>query len=173
MISPKSVTVVVDSREKYPLLFPETLVWHPDRAVGSGSRVRVRVDVRKLDHGDYLLAKWPGVAIVERKASLEELCQNLLTDDFARFTHALDRLRAGCRFPYVLVEEGPSSLLTPSHNCQCPARVMDAFYAACARRGIGVWMVGRHTTPDSRRKLGEHVVRLLLGHALHSSKESA
>lgn len=163
----KSVTVAIDSREKCPLLFPDTIVWHPDRSAGRGCQVRVKTDVRKLDSGDYLLPKWPSCAIVERKASLNELCQNLLTDDYSRFSAALQRLRDSCTFPYVLVEESPSGLCVPTERCDQPSRVMDCFYASCARLGIGVWMVGRSSSIASRRRLGEHVLRLLLGHAFH------
>lgn len=162
---PRSVELVVDSREKYPLLFPETITWHPDRSSDT-KLIKLKVVEAKLDYGDYLLAKWPDKAVIERKGSLDELCQNLLTDDYARFTAALDRLIANCTAPYILLDASITDLWTPTAHCTEPAQVWDALCRTVVHRKIPLLWAGSAKLAGPRRILGGQIARLLLAHAL-------
>ena len=84
-MSRPTYTILIDTREKLPLLFPKTIALG-DRLVDLKTR-RVR-----LSTGDYQLdsTREEGV-VVERKRNLEELASNF-TRDWPRFRRALDRL---------------------------------------------------------------------------------
>lgn len=162
-VVPKSVTVIVDSREQVPLLFPSNLLWFPDRSP-DGKMIRVKKKVQKLDAGDYCLKEYPDVVGIERKGSNSELHGNLLTKDYARFSNAIARFRAAYKYKYLLLDDSIGNLWMANEYCPNPPRVWD-----CLMRELGdiqlLWGCNaKYAGP--RRILGEQIVRLMLAHAL-------
>ncbi len=162
---PKSVELKIDSREKIPLLFPSNILWFSDRS-SEGRMIRIRTKVAKLDYGDYLLSNWPDAAAIERKGSLDELNQNLLTGDYSRFMEATRRLCDGCRHPYLLLDSSIATLWTPTERCPRPEQVWDALCHLLATTPLRLLWGGNAKHAGARRILGEQLIRLLLSHAL-------
>lgn len=163
---PKSIEIKVDTREKCPLLFPANLEWHRDRGLDSGHLIKIKVKEAKLDYGDYLLSNWPSCAVIERKGSLDELNQNLLSDDFTRFTSALRRMCENCRHPYLLLDASVTALWTPTQYCTSPERVWDALCSILGTFNVRLLWGSNAKHAGPRRILGEQVLRILLAHAL-------
>jgi ERCC4-type nuclease len=159
----KSVTVLVDSREKYPLFFPAKLEWWRDRGT-QPHLIKVKTKVMKLDIGDYQLADHEDCCVFERKGSIRELHNNLLTDDFPRFMTAIRRL-ATVQFPYLLLDIRPGEVLVPTKDVPQPARVFAALCGIFHHFNIRVFYSGRPTTAVARRSLGTQVLLTMLGHA--------
>jgi len=169
---PKKITVYTDSREKIPLLFPETIRYFPERTAKTGRLIQVVNERKKLSEGDYCLAKWPDKALVERKGSLEELSANLLSVDYKRFSSALDRLSQAAEVPILLVDCGPGELWRPSYYCPEPGVILDSLYRELAIRGIRFLWVGPCKTTKARRMLGEHVLRMMLCYAIGNPEKN-
>lgn len=170
---PKTITVIIDSREQIPLLFPENILYYPDRSPDS-RQIRIKTKVSKVDAGDYCLQPWYKVldkhpCLIERKGANTELHQNLLTKDYKRFTAALDRLVSYCRHPYLLLDVAIADFWTIKEHCPNPERVWDCLIREVSSRGINLlWGCNaKHAT--SRRILGEQCLRILLSHALETS----
>lgn len=163
---PKSIQITIDSREKVPLLFPSNIIWYRDRGYGEGHLVKVKTKVAKLDYGDYLLSNWPNAAVIERKGSLDELNQNLLTDDYERFMSATRRLCENCRHPYLLLDTSIATLWTPTERCPSPERAWDALCQILSTFGVRLLWGGNAKHAGPRRILGEQILRILLSHAL-------
>ena len=167
---PRSMTLVVDSRERYPLLFPANIEWHVDRGLGDKKLIRIKHKVAKLDWGDYLLEGYSANSAVERKGSLDELHQNLYTDDRERFLKAIRRLRENCRHPYLLLDVSPLDLWKPTPRANDPAAVWDALIDVVSMFGLGLLWGANAKLPGARRILGEQVLRILISHALREEK---
>jgi len=147
-------TILIDTREKLPLLFPKTIALG-DRLVDLKTR-RVR-----LSTGDYQLdsTREEGV-VVERKRNLEELASNF-TRDWHRFRRALDRL-AECACPIILLEGSPSAYLRPTKKFPRPDLIVDKLLLALSIRRIHLWFIGACNHPTSRRLTGELLARYML-----------
>lgn len=169
---PRSVTVFVDTREQYPLLFPQTVRYYPYRSGVTSYLIHVNVEPRKLATGDYALAGATDRALIERKGALGELAKNFLTRDHKRACAALDRLVEACTHPYLMLEETPAGLFpsvpprwatakSPSPDC-----VVDAFLREVISRRIQLLFVGRTHGVAHRRKLGHFILKILLAHGL-------
>ena len=170
MVVPRIITVDVDSREKYPHLFPSTILWHPDRSPHS-HLLEVRTHTCKLDAGDYRLADYPDAAGIERKGSAAELCSNLYTADYTRFLAALTRFNTAFRVPYLLLDAAPADLWKPvklgsSGPGVSPACIWDTLCRTLAATNIRLLWAGGCKHAGPRRILGEQITRLLLAHAL-------
>lgn len=163
---PRSLTVYVDTREKYPLLFPATIQYWPKRLAAKPTTIVLRPTKRRLDTGDYLLARWPTTCIVERKASSSELWGNLMTSDFPRAEAALTRLAEGCTHPILLLDMSPTEALRRSEYCMEPARALDQLYRMVISMGIHLLWAGNCRANGPRRALGEQAVRLMLAAAM-------
>lgn len=166
---PRSLTVLVDSREKYPLLFPAHIDWYPSRG-GKPKKIVVCTDKRVLEAGDYALEEYAYGCIIERKGSLRELHQNLLTDDYKRFKAAIERLAEACRYPYLLLDMTPADLHRPTEHVESPAEVVDALMEFVHRYGLRLWFAGSCKQYQARRILGEQVVRVILAHSLRDEE---
>lgn len=165
---PSKLIVLVDSREQTPLLFPATLsLWLPWSR--KTERVSIVPKTVKLDSADYRLDMCPDLAAVERKGSMGEICTNLCSDDYARTTASLSRLVSSARFPYLMVEAGPSEFITPTRYCENPEYVLQRLVAICQKFNIRLVLGGRAHTPAARRALGTLTLHLLLGHWLETA----
>lgn len=148
----QTLTILQDTREQVPLLFPSTL------SIG-GRRYRIHVKKKKLDAGDYAL-EGTNTAIIERKASIRELFKNLVTDDKRRTKKAFDRLCKATSNPILLLEGSPGDLLADK-NVYNSGAVLQKLLDECAERGISIIFVGKCRYPARRRQVGELVIRTL------------
>lgn len=162
--SPSSdIVLVQDTREKFPLLFPASLDLH--------GRIRqVRIVKRAMPAGDYTLDGCEDLSIVERKGSLREIHQNLLTSDKRRFKRAIDRLCGATAHPILLIEGTPYQFTTPTRDFPRPASILQLLLDLCAERRIDILMPGNFRRPARRRSTGELVLRILLSHAIAAGR---
>lgn len=170
---PKTLKVSVDSREKKPLLFPETLVWNPVRGMDSVT-MKIKIVKKTMPAGDYALEDWEHLALIERKGSIQELHQNLVTKDWVRQQKACDKLAAACAYPYILIEGHPVEMYRaalspvkwgPANRAPIkPGYVIDRLMELTTDYGLGTIWGGTPKTASGRRILGEIVLRILLRH---------
>lgn len=164
MRPPRTVTVLIDSRENYPLLFPQRLrLW----VAGKPRLVRVKTEKRTLKTGDYLLAARPNGCVIERKGSISEIARNLLDPkDKSRASAAFSRL-AKCELPVLLLDMTPSDMYRPSRHLQNPEPVIDALWQLASRLKLMVVWGGYCKPPEQRRLLGNNLLRMMLWHMLN------
>jgi hypothetical protein len=159
---PRSVTVEIDTREKRPLLFPETVtVWW----TGKPTLITVATARVKLDAGDYRLREWPNACVIERKGSIEELSRNLLDPkDSPRQGRSFGRLAASSRFPYLLIHAAPSSLMLSTTGCPHPELLVQRLTECLGRFGLNLLVIGQTSTSAALRVTGTMMLHLMLGH---------
>jgi len=166
---PSKITIQVDSREQYPLLFPE-MVWicHPELNYKM-LPIAVKTVKQKLNCGDYVLQEYPNECIVERKASQLEIYKNLNeSHDRIRQAKAFRRLVANCKHPILLVEASPSELLAEDKHIQHSELVVNRLSLAIAKYGFQViFLPWRSRNNNTRRKAGTMLLHLMLGYVLH------
>lgn len=165
-IVPRTLTVLVDTREQRPLLFPSSFLYHPSRRAGGAVRVLLTWERHTLNAGDYMLKGYGGIVRVERKGSLEELAKNLLSKDFTRSSAAFRKLAHSCAHPIVLLEESPVVLMRPTPYVENPALVMDTWHRLMAERSVHWIWCGRCKSTNSRRLLGLQIVRLMFAYVI-------
>ncbi len=164
---PDLITVEIDTREQYPVLFPATIqVPHPTRA-GAMVIVRVAVQKVKLDAGDYRLAEYPNCCVIERKASQLELFKNLEDHkDSIRQAKAFIKLLT-CEYPYLLLEVSPTELGASGGLVQNTERLIAKLCFVVVRQGFGLlWIPWGKSTAKKRRELGRVMVHLMLACAM-------
>lgn len=164
---PKQITVEIDTREQYPLLFPKYIsVEHPEDH-HKHLRVRVNTERIKLTIGDYRLKECPSACVVEKKSGQLELFKNLFDlKDQVRQAKAFRRLSA-VEHPYLLIEGSPSDLLrtrlTPVRITR-PERILDRLSTVISKYHFNVlWMSKPHTV-STRRALGTAVLHLMFSY---------
>lgn len=162
----KEYTILIDTREKHPLQFPD---WLPVANTDCSKSTSVKLWVRKstLETGDYVLAEAPEAGAVERKASLAELHNNLRSRDLGRFTACLERL-SHFRAPMLLLEGTPAGYSTASASqlCPDPPLVMSHLNRLCLSYGIPVVFATGVGGKTGRRAVGEFVARFLIDASL-------
>ena len=158
------VTVLIDKREKRPLIFPSSLRWYPVRG-GVSKNVIVKTKVEVMESGDYCLCGSERACLIERKASIGELSNNLFSDDFTRASSAFARFAAASDNPYLLLECTASELQRVTRWTKQPDRVMDALTALMARLKLRLLLCGACKTAKQKRVVGELVLRLMLAHS--------
>lgn len=162
----KAVTVMADNREKFPVTFPATLDLHTARNVWH--IVKITVKRAALKTGDYYLKDFRSTCLIERKGSMEELIACVAGNDVRRFRNQLDRLAYETVHPYLLLDISLSQLTRNSrHSTITYSKVIDLALIECTRRKIPVIGPVTARTTNSRRKLGEYLVRLMLSHVLN------
>ena len=161
--------ILQDTREKKPLLFPETLVMLNDAKPAWHRRsctVRLRVEKHPLKTGDYCLLGHEKTALIERKGSLREVAGYCLSKDGCRrFTSQVDRLKAEAALPYLLLEGTPMDLLRPTLHVEKPGLAMDSFQRILYEKSVPLILLPAATT-SARKAVGEWVARLLINGAL-------
>lgn len=160
------VTVLVDNREQRPLLFPATLKWYPERG-GRCKTVLVKTKGVVLSSGDYALEGHEEGCLIERKASIDELANNLLSNDYARANAAFGRFAGATENPYLLLECTASELRSETRWTKQPERIVDALAALIQRLKLRLLLCGSCKTPRQKRVVGELVLRLMMAHAFH------
>lgn len=169
---PKSLTVLIDSREKVHkrLLFPAWIDFREDRTLRVHP-IQVKTKVVTMPAGDYTLEGHDKVSIMETKRSLRELYNNVCTNDWAREARALKRLSEACEYPYVVWELTPAELFRQSVHVPDPQLVYDRWMQAITRFNLRLMFAGGGVGPGPRRRLGEQLVRLMLAHVLNTPQE--
>jgi hypothetical protein len=165
---PNVVTVQVDTREKFPILFPDMVRIADPELLCGGLPVGVGVEKVALPFGDYRLAEFPDCAVIERKASRMEITKNMMDpNDSARQAKAFRKLAAGCRYPYLLVEASPSHLLSPGQGTKNPEAAMSRLSIAMAKYNLRMLFIPwRSRDAKARRLMGTLMIHVMLGCAL-------
>lgn len=164
-ILPRELTVLVDNREKYPVLFPKTLVcWE----LGKRHMINITAKIAKLDAGDYLLEGYETLCIIERKGSASEVITNLFTKDQTRQAKSFAKLKNACDHPTIMLEMTPAQLATKSkHMPDVDGSILlSKLMAVIALNKFHLlWLPwGRGTL--ERTRLGEVILHQLIGHVL-------
>jgi len=165
IVVPKKLAINVDTREKTPVLFPKSMLYYPRRDSRSGRLINVRTNRKQLGIGDYRLESYPTVCVIERKGSVDELGKNLLSDDYERFTRALDRLADGCLHPVMFLDDSVPNFYKPTSRFPLPGPIIDGLIRECVERSITMLWAGRLHGKKSRYLLGETLVRVMLAYA--------
>ena len=170
--TPDKVTVLIDDREKFPILFPGYVRWFSDPH--SPHLIHVLTEKRRLVVGDYLLHECPDGCVVERKGSAVELAGNLVTSDRRRAVAAFRRLCSRCRRPVLVCDFSISDLqreLRPGGLM--PGLVISELMRLLSDLDIGLVMPGPCKGPNVRRDLGALLVHMMLAEMLepHDEKE--
>jgi hypothetical protein len=155
---PKILTVLIDTREQNPLVFPSTLTWYNGN---TRHLFTVRTASSKLPTGDYALAGFEDSSLCERKGSMGELRTNLLTKDRARWEGCIYRLTKECVFPWILLDIPQSERRRVTEYVPEPDKVLDALLLNVTTWGVPVYWVEPGKTPLTARHTGEFVVRKL------------
>ena len=172
---PDKVTVQVDTREKFPMLFPAN-IWIAHPALQRQSvRVKVKVEKETLHIGDYRLAEYPDCCVIERKASQLELFKNLMEDhDSIRQAKAFRKL-ATVEFPVLMVEASPSEMLrarSSKPRIQQPELIVSKLSLAVAKYGFHLFVIPwKSRSKDTRSKFGTMLVHMMLAFAIHKDFE--
>lgn len=165
---PRTITVQIDSRERYPVLFPANVRISDPCTLGHKLLVKVKTEVIKLDTGDYRLKEYPDCCVIERKGAQRELFKNLFNQrDMIRSAKAFRRLSA-VEYPYLLLEVSPASLLSTRHvpfGLQ-PELLCERLVGVIAKYNLNTLWTGKSNSASARRDLGTVLIHLMLGYAL-------
>lgn len=162
------LTILVDDREKQPLIFPANMQLLSPQwpAVDSTQVVRLQTESVRMTTGDYAIKGKEWACIIERKKNLDEIAQNLLNPKRRQlFVAELERLREGCRYPVLFFEGSAATLLTPTKRTESPHKVADAFVRFMARYGVQT-VFAPMSTVAQRRQAGEYAARILIAGVL-------
>jgi len=165
---PAEVTVQIDTREQYPLLFPAIIqIGHPE-LTHKTIPIVVKQETTKLDCGDYRLKEYPTDCIIERKASQLEIWKNLNeSHDRIRQARAFRKLVANCNHPILLVEASPMELLGNNPHIKVPEIVPHRLSLAIAKYGFHVmFLPWKSRSATTRRKAGHLLLHLMMGYTL-------
>jgi len=164
----KILTVQVDNREKYPLVFPQTIRLEDPERPRQMNLWQVVTERITLHEGDYRLASHPSACIVERKASVLELNKNLMNPaDLVRSSSAFARLTKACEHPVLLIEASPSEMFTNNQIVDQDIlahrlmRLVDYYK-------LQLLWVGRTTSVTNRRHISHLVLCMLYAYAMGS-----
>ena len=168
-------TIIQDTREKKPLLFPGNIRLPDDSSLPTKRKtvlVRIHTVKETLKTGDYLLRGYEGCTMIERKGSLREIAQNCLTrKDRPRFVDCLKRMRDSCEDPVLLLEGTPLGMTKVSKHVPEPAAAVDALMRLLHEYGITLFLLPTQTA-SHRRASGEWALRLLINGALRHGNPS-
>jgi len=177
-------TVIVDSREKRPLLFPSHLIVldptvRPSPSAVKTIRLATRVEKLGPEHpevnrGDYYLEGYPDRVIIERKGSIDEIAMNMFRPHRRlRIIEEMKYLSGRCSTPIWLTYGSPRALLTPTRETKCPGPAMDALIDLLLRHTIMLWIVNKPALIASRRATGELAARMMIRGSLCQQPQKA
>lgn len=168
---PAEITVLIDSREKIPMLFPDTVfIAHPELTYKK-IPIQVKVERTKLEFGDYTLKGYENICTVERKASALEIHKNLNeSHDRIRQAKAFRKLTSSCEFPYILVEASPGELMKTDARIKNPELVAHRLGLALAKYRLhALFIPWRSRSTTIRRKVGTLMIHIMLGAILQKT----
>lgn len=147
-----TLPVTVDSRERQVLPFPDHLCIRLRRSK-QPTLFKVRTAVDKMPAGDYTVAGFEDIVLVETKRSALEIEENLLGKDFRRADSAFRRLCNSTKWPLLVCEFSQADLDEP---------VRDALAWGIASYGLNVWFAGPRCARRARRSTADMVLRLMI-----------
>lgn len=156
----KEITVLVDTREKRPLVFPDRIAVCD---MGKTRWITVHTKKECLPAGDYAIQEAPGLCGVERKGSARELWNNLIGSDAERQSRAFWNLSRAVEHPYLLVHTSAADLLTSSEHVPEPEWFIDRLMRAVSRFGFSLLLVPNGSSPAAKRIAGTLVAHLFVG----------
>jgi len=171
---PTEITVLIDSREKIPMLFPSIVhISHPE-LVYRQLPIQVETKRKHLDFGDYAIKGYEKVCVFERKASQLEIYKNLNeSHDRIRQAKAFRKLVSGCEFPYLLVEASPGELLRAHPKVKHPELICHRLGLALAKYGLhALFIPWKSRTPSTRRSIGTLMIHIMLACILRNTYEA-
>lgn len=171
---PRDVTVLIDTREKRPILFPSTIkIAHPER-IYIELPINVETKKSKLSFGDYALEGHESVCVFERKASQLEIYKNLNEHhDRIRQAKAFRRLTSSCDFPYLLVEASPAELLATNKIAKQPELICHRLGLALAQYGLhALFIPWKSRSAEVRRKIGTLMLHIMVACIVHKTYTS-
>ncbi len=161
-----TIKVLKDYNEKegHGLLFPESFTWY--NLDGENESYVIDLDDKvRLHAGDYAIAGFEHIALVETKRSLKELRDNLFSCDKHRANHAFGKLAQATKYPYLLLDFPLSEFSrTLIYGDQTASQVLDVFYRKMARMGIRLLWYPSPVSVHGRKLVGEQVIRILWNH---------
>lgn len=162
-----TLTVVVDSREKNPLLFSNSFEWTDQRM--KSRIVQVKTEVETVDAGDYYLRGYEDVVRIERKGSIAEVQQNLFGGDRGRAMRAFKKFQDSCEYPYLLIDESVVGMNRKSRYCKRPKMVQDFLYRELAVRRIGLLWLPQLTSVSGKKIVTDSLLRIMWAHCCTAS----
>jgi len=166
---PNEITVEVDTREQSPILFPSMIHVGDPEITRRDLPIAVHEEKVALPFGDYRLAEYPDVCVIERKASLLEIYKNMNeSHDRIRQAKAFRKLAGGCEFPFILVEASPGELLTSNSRVKQPELTVHRLALAIAKYNLRLLVIPwKARNPATRRKMGTLMLHIMLGCVLN------
>lgn len=161
-------TVLMDDREKDPLLFPDNITvldpnYPPSRKVSK--TVGLKVERTRLPTGDYILKSNPNGVVIERKASVDEIAGNIFPGRRRElFIEELERFR-DFDHAIILLEGHPLEWSKPTPYQSVPGIVVDGFQRLLLEYGVNLVFLPCGTIPH-RRAAGEWAARMLINGAI-------
>lgn len=154
-------TIIVDSREQRAAQFPRTVkVFDPvSKTVVS---VIIATKVQALPVGDYAIEGKESICIIERKASGNELYQNLMTPDLHRQAKCFAKLKGATKYPIILLEAPPSMWRTITPYCPRPEEMTAKFFYVLRSLGFELLWMPTGKAAQSRRDLGWLIAQTLI-----------
>jgi hypothetical protein len=133
--------------------------------------IAVKEERIALPFGDYRLAEYPDMAVIERKASQLEIYKNMNESlDRIRQAKAFRKLTSGCKYPYLMVEASASELLSENPRVKQPELVVHRLALAIAKYDLRLLFIPwKAHNPATRRKVGTFILHLMLGHVLQKT----
>jgi hypothetical protein len=168
---PNCITIQIDTREQYPLLFPEIIKIGDPELTYKMIPIAVKTERVKLNCGDYMLKEYPRECIAERKASQLEIYKNLNESyDRIRQAKAFRKLVASCKHPLLLIEASPGELLGNNPRIKNPEIVAHRLSLAIAKYGFSVvFLPWKSRNSDTRRKAGHLLLHIMMGYVLQKT----
>ena len=164
---PIRVKVLIDSREKYPLLFPASLChFRTNHSSESPHHVLVKTCVRSMPEGDYALEGCESSCLIERKGSGRELCGNLLGSDRQRAVSSLRRLSQATAHPVLLLDTSIRDLMDNWSTGVHPEHTVCSLLQILSTLNITLLSLGPGKTATARRQLGTFILHYLLERSL-------
>ena len=171
---PTEITVIVDTREKIPILFPSIInISHPE-FIYRKIPIAVKVERRKLDYGDYALDGYADICVFERKSSQFEIFKNLNeSHDRIRQAKAFRRMKSSCKFPYVLIEASPAELLKSDPKIKHPELICHRLGLALAKYGLqALFIPWKSRNANTRRKVGTLMLHIMVACILEETYDA-
>lgn len=158
-VAPNDLVILVDKREKNPLVFPSTML------VSTGwtrHLFKVITKPQTLKTGDYAVEGFEDICLVERKGSMEELQSNFFGQrDSWRFRRCLERLRDSTKHPVLLFDIALASAFRATEFSKNPSDVLDAALRACIRYNVTPLWLTPPVAAAWASRTGEFVARMM------------
>jgi len=168
MKTPGKAVILIDDREKYPVLFPENLRYY--EAGGRPKLISIATRRSRMTEGDYALEADPFGCVIERKGSVRELAGNFLTADRGRALKAFHRLAAHTRTPILLLDFSISDFYREAQGQPPAGHVASEILRLATSLGLTVISAGPCRGSNIRRNLGAFLAHYMIEDMIHVDK---